>query len=141
MKPKFNIFTWLSEFTKRWQSIIGFVGALVIVGTVAIYIDHWKDNNKQKDLTIHYLIQSDSLDKAQTKIFQDTVLLSLRRLTRGQEYQRKEQNIIKGIMIEQFKKTMSKDELVNMFNQFDLKKNGTSSFSIPYDPNRSIQNQ
>jgi hypothetical protein len=111
----------------KW--IGGVVGGITAVGSIVlvIYTQGIKAEQKRsKDYTfeskVDKLIVNDSV---KTEMLY-TILNDVGELKAGQSAQVKEQKVMKNIMIQQFSKTMTREEMLDMFGAFEeksLKKN------------------
>ena len=119
----------------KW--IGGVVGGITAVGSIVlvIYTQGIKAEQKRsKDYSfeskVDKLIVNDSV---KTEMLY-TILNDVGELKAGQSAQVKEQKVMKNIMIQQFSKTMTREEMLDMFGAFEeksLKKNESYLNEIP----------
>jgi hypothetical protein len=129
----------LKKLAEAWKGVTAIGSIIVVVGTSAVYLDHQKAQKNTLVDRVDYLIRSDSVDKISDRALKDTILFSLRGIKRVQTEQIREQKAMKSIIIEQFSKTMNKEELIEMFNTLysvEKKNTGTGFYQTPSPVNK-----
>jgi hypothetical protein len=63
-----SLLIWFKNLAEGWKIFFGLVGAVIIIGTSAIKIDHWIDKGVDQANVIEYLKQSEKDQKTYNRI-------------------------------------------------------------------------
>jgi uncharacterized protein (DUF2164 family) len=61
-------FTWCKNLAEGWKIFFGLVGMVIIISTVSVRLDHWKNKGINQANVIEYLKQADINNKKVTHI-------------------------------------------------------------------------
>jgi hypothetical protein len=68
MESKFNILTWFKTLSEGWKIASVLFGAVIVIATAAVKIDHFKDRRLNQENVIEYLKKGDQIKKKQDRI-------------------------------------------------------------------------
>jgi hypothetical protein len=63
MEQKSNILTWFKGLAEGWKIGSVLVGAVIVIATVAVKVDHWKDKGVKQENVVGYLEQENIKNK------------------------------------------------------------------------------
>jgi hypothetical protein len=130
-----KIFSGLKKFAEGWKGILAIAGAIGVISTTAIFIDHWKNNKTIESSKIEHSFKYDYADSLRTKDFQDTVIANFRRLANGQERIGRrieifsvQQDSLKSYFI---RKAVTKQDMKDIMNIWGIEKKNNETSMYP----------
>jgi hypothetical protein len=124
----------LKIIAEYWKGISSVIGIATFISVGSVKLDRAKHERTERDRKLVEQVENT------IKVYTDTVSMHLYRVeSKLYEYGgnlfdiQREQKVQKNIMTKEFAKTMTPQQVLEMMNQFDVKKNNNNTGLTPYN--------